>query len=159
MKRHDNIMKDFKSKILAWAIAIVLVIFVSVGISTFYPSPDYEECYRPAPCVVGDEECNKQFDEVVKKEIEECQDKNDAIMESYSRVVFIVYLIAGFLALIIGLVLKSNKIVSFGFGVGGVANMIIGFLFYWRYLGDYVRFVAVGILLVLLIWFAYKKMR
>jgi len=85
--------------------------------------------------------------------------KNEVIMEDYSRVVFMVYLISGFLALVIGLALKNNKVVSFGFGVGGVANIIVGFLFYWRYLGDYIRFVAVGILLALLIWFAYKKMR
>lgn len=151
--------KDFKANILAWAIAIVLVIFIAVGVSTFYERPEWEECYRPAPCAVGDEECNKQFDELVKQEIEECEDKNESAMEAYSRVVFMIFLVAGFLALVVGLLLRSNKVVSFGLGVGGVANIIIGFLFYWRYLGDYVRFIAVTILLVILIWIAYKKMR
>jgi len=152
-------MKNFKATILMWAIAIVLVIFVSVGVATFFHKPGYEECYRPAPCAVGDTNCQKQFDETVKNEIKQCEDSNQVLREAYEKKVFLSYLIAGFIALVIGLVLKNSKIVSFGLSVGGVGNFIVGFLRYWGYLGDYIRFIAVGILLALLIWIAYKKMR
>ncbi len=148
-------MKNLKTNILAWAIAIVLVIFVSVGISTFYSSPDYEECYRPITL----EGPNVKISAEEIQEQKVCMDKNNALREAYEKNVFLIYLVAGFIALIIGLILKGNKIVSFGLGVGGLGNIIVGFLRYWRYLGDYVRFIAVGILLALLIWFAYKKIR
>lgn len=173
---------------LAVGIVIVLNLFVNFGIRTFYPPLKYEQfceetkaakAYNdqvscegvggfwyepganphggpyPARPVIGEKyepqgwcdpnyQCNKDF---------------QTSREIYNRNVFIVLVIAGVIALGVGLFIKAATAVSTGFIFGGVISLIVGTIRYWSDMQEYLRFIILGIALVILVWIGYKKLR
>ena len=165
---------DIKQKLLAIAIAIVLVSFIAVGIETFYKSPEnactkiYEN--RPkafvSKCELIQEpnktECFREqnlFYENQSIESEKCYKEFSPLENKYKRNVFIILSILGVLSVIIGLLLKTVPAVYLGLMLGGIINILEGIIRYWSQMNEYFRFIILGVLLVILIWISYKKLK
>jgi hypothetical protein len=165
---------DIKQKLLALAIAIVLVLFIAVGIDTFYKSPE-NPCNRiyetqPKAFISNCEllqEPNKtncfieqqKFYENQSIESQKCYNEFQPIENLYKRNVFIILIIIGVLTIILGLFLKQVPAVYLGLMLGGLVNILEGIIRYWSQMNEYLRFIILGALLVILIWISYKKLR
>ena len=161
---------DIKQKLIAVAIAIVLVAFIAVGIETFYKSP-VNNCYKEAmPKTFGCEvlqEPNRTscfieqqtFYDNQSRINQKCFDEFQPIDNKYKRNVFIILSILGVLSVIIGLFLKTVPAVYLGLMIGGLVNILEGIIRYWSQMNEYFRFIILGALLVILIWISYKKLK
>lgn len=174
---------------LAVGIIIVLNLFVNFGIRTFYPPLKYENfceeikaakaytdelsCagvggfwYEPGanphgspyparPVMIGEQyepqgwcdpnyQCNKNF---------------QTSRELYNRNVFVVLVIAGVFALAVGLFIKTATAVSTGFIFGGVVSLIVGTIRYWSDMQEYLRFIILGIALIILVLVGYRRLK
>jgi hypothetical protein len=165
-------MKDWKSKLLALAIAIVFTAFIFYGISTFYPNPQYQDFCTRLPSsefINNSEECTEQggawspgFEGRVKEGYCDldfsCREEYDTARKNYKKLVFIVSLVFGLGTLIGGIFIVVPN-VSAGLMGGGIFTMFIGIMQYWDELGDYLRFILLGIALAILIYVGIKKLK
>jgi hypothetical protein len=175
-----------KKNLLIISISLVLVFFIAVGINTFYPGPTYDDfCdeYRfpkPIPLERSDEcpsieypnaqeqECSKNkgylepnYDSngcLESYSCNTCDNEFRTAKEPYERNVFVVALILGITSLVIGILLNLES-VSSGIMGGGILTIIYAVMRYWGELQDYARFIILGIVLAILIWFGYKKFK
>ncbi|MBI2650947.1 hypothetical protein HYX01_00565 [Candidatus Woesearchaeota archaeon] len=102
-----------------------------------------------------------------KKEMEEagycdlysyCRKEFENAREKYNRNVFIVATGIGIIALIIGFALRLAS-VSSGLMGGAILTIIYGTIRYWTDLPDYGRFIILGIVLFILLWLGYKRLK
>ena len=164
---------DWKQKLLALAIAIVLVTFIAVGIDTFYKQPEnkcYDELSRPKAFISNCELLQEQnktgcfiqqqiYYENQSIEQQKCYEAFQPIDNSYRRNVFIILTVIGVASLVIGLLVKNLYALSFGLMLGGLINIIYGIIRYWAQMNEYLRFIILGVLLAILIWVSYKKLK
>ena len=87
-----------------------------------------------------------------------CREDFDRAREKYNRNVFIAAAGIGIIILIVGFALKMAS-VSAGLMGGGVLTILYGIIRYWSDLPDYGRFVILGIVLAILIWLGYRKIK
>lgn len=149
-------LSNIKNIALSLAIAIILALFVNVGIATFYDSPDREECFYPRAVPLDGKIVEPTQEE--RSEAKECEDRNRAVRSVYNRNVFIVLIIAGVASLLIGLSLGVSSVAT-GFLFGGLLNLFIGVVRFWTDMDEILRFIILGITLAVLIWVGYKKLR
>ncbi len=153
-------MSKLKQRILTIAIAIIFALFVGYGIQTFYPGPEYEnyceEKVMPEPRTI--EEATELEKTELYQEQQECRDNFENATKSYDRIVFIIAVIVGLIAITVGVLLKLES-VSAGLMAGGVLTIIYGAIRYWYNMPDYLRFSLLGIVLIGLIWLGYKKLK
>ncbi len=165
---------DLKQKLLALAIAIVLVLFITVGIDTFYRAPENtcNRFYENQPkAVISNcellQEPNKtsclveqqSFYNEQNMQSQKCYDDFQPVDNLYKRNVFVILTILGVLTIIVGLSLKNLHALSFGLMLGGLIIIVVGIIRYWANMNEYLRFIILGILLAILIWFGYKKLK
>ncbi len=167
-----------KKWLLAIGIAIIFTLFVNYGISTFFHAPDYNnycrhnqtelnysdkdvcisnggqwtnnagyakpipEGYQTGYCDI-DFTCRKLFDDAQK---------------IYDDRSFIVMVIAGFIGLVLGVVVATES-VSSGFLLGGILNLFFATVRYWDRFSDVIRFILLGVVLLVLVWIGYKKLK
>lgn len=179
-------MVTAKTIILGICIAIVLAFFFGYGISAFYKSPKMKNFCKEGEFFsvpVEAKNCNCTYIEPDKKLKEECTEKEGQltpkydksgciesyscemcykefrdIQEIYNRNVFVITIILGLIAIIIGAFLKLPS-VSAGIMGGGTLTIIYGTIRYWGFMPDFGRFTILGIALAILIWIGYKKFR
>lgn len=182
-------ISKLKRTILGISIAIILALFVGYGINTFYKSPKYEDfCEEkfPEPVRIEKEDIakcdavqksNMAFEDscyrqegIVRYETDEdgcqvaqecdmCNKEYRKVMEIYNRNVFIIAVVAGLIAVVLGGIILKLESVSAGIMGGGVLSIIYGTLRYWGDMGDILRFIILGIVLAILIWIGYKKFK
>lgn len=161
---------DIKQKFMALAIAIVLVTFIAVGIDTFYKQPEnkcYNEIYpKTLNCEFLSEpnktKCYLEQQEYYENQSiksQKCSEEFQVIDNSYKRNVFIILSVIGVLSIIIGSLVKDIYALSFGLMLGGLINIVYGIIRYWAQMNEYLRFIILGILLAILIWISYKKLK
>lgn len=150
-------LDKIKGIALSAAIAIILALFVNVGVATFYKEPKYEECYYPTKLAEPDGRYVPPTAEELKQQ-RDCEDRNNVLRSFYNRNVFIVLVITGIASLLIGLFMGVSSVAS-GFLFGGILNLFIGVVRYWSDMDEYIRFILLGVVLALLIWIGYKKLR
>ena len=169
------------------AIAIVLVVFVNVGVYTFYKPPKYEDfCLggilekHYATPIREVKDC--KYIEPTEELKNECKDKGDISpeydkdgciksyycetcnkefndeMSVYNRNVFIILSIAGLISIVISLLLNNYAVVN-GLMFGGIINIFVGIVRYWSDMDEYLRFIISGIILAILIFIAYKRLK
>ena len=146
-------MKTDKVKkwLLAIGIAIIFTMFINNGVNTIYNNPQYEdycdiEDIRPA--IPG------EVKEIV--EDSECKQNYQNAREVFEKNAFIILIVFGVIAVIAGVLIQIESI-SYGLLIGGILNLFIATMRYWSRLGETLRFVLLGIVLVILIYIAYKK--
>lgn len=103
--------------------------------------------YDDSGCTVSVKECNycrRDFDEADKK---------------YSKIVFVIALIAGIVTLFIGYTILSVEPVGSALMASGVGAIFYGSVRNWQNLSDIWRFLLLLIALVLLVWIALRLNR
>jgi len=164
-----------KQVILAVSIAIVLALFIGISLETFYPSPKYEDfCDERAIALKTDpliedrltqEDCEDKrgkwnpsdgrgycdYDYYCRKDLEDAR-------KEHGKVVFIISIVLGFIALLIGWLGMKKEAVASGVMGGGALTIIYGIIRYWQYAQDYLRLVILAAILGILIWIGYKKL-
>lgn len=166
-----------KQTILAISIAIIFLLFIAYGIETFYESPKWEKyCNNTVNKeITVKEQCELLEGEwtdapkaaaPIKGEITgwcnpyaKCEKEFRSITEVYNRNIFIATLIIGMIAIITGGLLLNLESVSSGIMSGGVLLLIYGTIRYWGYMSKYLRFLILGLVLIILIWIGYKKFK
>jgi len=175
-----------KTIILSLVIAIVLAAFVIYLIQAIYPSPDYEdfcdeaEIRVPIPenkellggtcaTVAPDsrQECcenkgyktyNEETGQCEGSLYAECQEQYENARDKYRLVVFFVAVISGLIAVSAGILLNLPS-VSSGLMLGGTFLVFYGTAIYWSKLSNWLRALVLAVVLAILIWLAYKKLR
>ncbi|MBT6774186.1 hypothetical protein HOA91_02345 [Candidatus Woesearchaeota archaeon] len=168
-----------KEIIIAITIAIIFALFVGYGIEVFDPSPDHDDfCPEKLYDIDNEEKCltasgtwgtNSNKPRVPVKEYEaieeefcspakECYDEFDTARTKHDKIVFIVSIIVGLMAIFTGVLLKKDA-ASTGILSGGVLLIIYGTIRYWQHANDTLKFILLGIVLAVLIWIAYKKLK
>lgn len=181
-------MNKFREIALAIAIVVVLNMFFNYGVHTFYKPADYERfcpteltqknysskeaCeevggkwfegstaeYRgeyPVPVPAGEKIAPASWCDATAK----CREDFQNSANFYNRNVFIILEIAGLVSFLLGLFAISAKAVANGFLGGGILSMIIGTIRYWSGMDDYLRFGILGLVLAVLVWVGYKKIK
>lgn len=87
-----------------------------------------------------------------------CREDFEEAEKPYARNSFIIIIILGLIAVIIGSYLKLTS-VSAGIMGGGVLVMLYAAMRFWRNLDEYLRFAILIVTLAVLIWIGYKKFR
>jgi len=167
----------FKRNVLAISIAFIFVFFIGYGIETFYESPEYSDfCSFEARPILNEidseENClqlNGTWENYVKPARDNqtgwcdlyktCQDEYNSVREEYSKNVFIITFIIGVIFLFIGSYLVEIESVGSGIMGGSTLTIIYGTLVYWSDLNDLLRFIILGVVLGILIWIGYKKIK
>ena len=163
-----------KAIIMSLVIAIVLSAFVIYLTESIYPSPKYDEyCknIRGHPKQVYDAkgversvnetECIATNGTWINSYCDyyyECQQAFNKVDEKHKLVVFVVSAIAGIASIALGIILALPS-VSSGLMIGGGFLMIYGTSQYWYNLTNWLRALLLGVILVILIWLAYKKLK
>ena len=88
----------------------------------------------------------------------ECQRSYDKIMEKYDFYAFIFAVIVAIIAVILGIILKLPS-VSLGLLIGGLFLLIYGTARYWRVFGSWIKVIIMTVVLIILIWISYKKLK
>lgn len=178
-----------KNVLLAIAIAIILALFIGYGINTFYKSPKYNDfckgsfSERPVIIEKEDKDCTSveknnralendcyedegvpryDFDDNgcrIFRECDFCSKDYRNVRERYNRDVFIITLVLGLISILVGGVVLKLESVSSGVMAGGILTVIYGTLRYWGDMQDVLRWLILGIVLVILVWIGYKKLK
>ena len=112
-----------------------------------YETDVYDSEPQPVPAVKGN--CQNP---------QECYTNYALINAQHDKVVFIVAIIVGVLAIITGIILRA-EIVGTGTLSGGILLILYGTLRYWQHADEILKFILLGITLVILIWISYKKLK
>jgi hypothetical protein len=186
-KKKDITPTKVKTIILSLVIAIVLSAFVIYLIQAIYPNPEYEDfcdenraklipipenrelvggtCATVSPnsreeCCInkGYESYNEELAECKGNLYEECQKEYNTARDQYRLVIFIVAVIAGLMAVSMGIILALPS-VSSGLMLGGTFLTFYGTAIYWSKLNNWLRVIILGIVLAILIWLGYQKLK
>jgi hypothetical protein len=160
--------------LLAFAIAIVSLLFIIYGINTFYKSPDMDDyCkdinYRMQveTCDDNDFDCfcdikfnntNETRCEKTNPQFTNCMNEYDNSKERFNLIIFVLMSIIGAL-MVIGSFFIKHDTVSFGVMGGGILSILVGVLRNWTNVQDWMRFIILGIILIALIWIGYNKIK
>ena len=164
---------NIKNLVLGIGIIIVFALALGYGIEAFYPSPDYEDyCgdVRPVEIIQNAQACEDAggqwvpyIDEPAKNGIGgycnpdyTCSKDYEASLDGYSWWVFLICMIVGIIALIIGYSILSIEPVGSALMSSGIWSFFYGGIINWRNFGEIWRFVLLFLVLVILIWFAWK---
>jgi hypothetical protein len=140
------------NNLLIVSIALIFVFFVGFGIEAFYNTPQYSD-------VCPQDEYRYKVnitDEQIAK-MDKCSQDYRDLKDKHNRNVFIITSIIGVITLLVTAFLIKKNVVSTGLFLGAVLTIIYGTIRYWNGLGDYLRFILLGIVLGILIWLGYKK--
>ncbi len=85
-----------------------------------------------------------------------CQKQFDDVNQARNSNIFIILLVAGIIAVVLGLTLKADA-VSTGFLFGGLLSMVIAAIRTWGQLQNIFKLAVIGAVLIILIWLGYKK--
>ena len=148
---------------LAIGIAIIFNLFVNYGVATFYKEPKWEDfCprYGPTPVRLDNQspaDYNKEAQKFDEKQ-QACSKAFEGVKAVYDGNVFIVLVVIGVLAVLLGIYTKVEA-VSTGFLFGGILSVIIGSIRNWSHLTDVWKFILLGLVLAMLVWIGLKKFR
>lgn len=144
-------------------LGILIVTFVHVGISAFYPEPKYPEypveLQRPYPpkeedlSVKEKSELNKKNEEYNKK-----QKEFEKTIKDYNRNVSVISLVAALVSLVISLTfIRSILVISDGILLGGVFTLIYSILRGFSAQDNIYRFIVVTVGLIVALILGYIK--
>ena len=170
-----------KTIILSLVIAIVLCAFVIYLIQAIHPSPRYEDyCKVNQPYYenITKEICEAGNGTWIPQNIPAskvapsspmstqgycdyyavCQKSYDDVRNQYNLIVFMVAVIVGLIAVSLGIILNLTS-VSSGLMLGGAFLVFYGTAIYWTNLSRWLKVIILGIVLLILIWIGYKKLK
>lgn len=176
---------NIKNLILGIIIAFVFLFFSVYGTKLVYTEPKYENfcnytyvypekariinCTEKPEVVIKTQDCfNKRgnaipvYDENgCQKDIkcDYCQIDYDKADEKYSKGLFLISIIFSIIIIAVSALLINVGSVSSGLMFGSLMFIIYGSARYWRFMNDWMRFIILGIALVVLIYVGYRMAR
>jgi len=172
-----------KNIILGIGIFVVYALVLWQGIQAFYPAPEwddfcsFDESRKPFnidgdKCSFSQEveskrdSCNNvgglfqaEYDSngcVIDGYCDECQLNYDSSRDEYSRNIFIISLVVGFITLIVGFFVLKIEPVGSALIASGIWAVFYGTVWNWRNFGAFLKFAILLVVLVVLIWFAIR---
>ena len=134
-------------------LGIFLVLFVGIGISTFYPEPVYQ---TTTPCMTPP---SPQSDSSVAAK--QCQKDQQAQQEKYnfySQIISSIALVAAVIYFVISFtVFKNQQIFSYGFLFGSMFTLLYSLMRGLNSNHAWFAFIIVVISLVLVMFIGYKR--
>ena len=88
-----------------------------------------------------------------------CREDYDNAREPHARISFIVLMILGIVAIVVGGLLLNVEAVGAGIMGGGVLTLIYAAIRFWGSIPDYARLLVLGSALGVLIWLGYRKLK
>ncbi len=166
---------DKKRVLISIAIAIIFALFVGYGIEVFHDAPEINDyCPEKVYEIDNEKDCMiaggkwQNYEQghiepvpVVKGNCQnpiECYNNYELITAQHDKIVFIVAIIVGLLAVITGIILRKDAI-STGILSGGILLILYGTLRYWQHADEILKFILLGITLAILIWIGYEKLK
>ena len=165
---------------LAIGIAVIFAIFFSYGLHVVYETPDYN--YEQSDCNEK-YNCNEQLD-LCRDEVDSadcfddvrastaykvCQELRDKCNEEfqkqtsrykYARNSFYILTLIGIAAIVVGMFIIKTEGIGSGIIGGGILTILWSLFYtysYWTNFNKYIKLGVLGIVLVILIFFGYKK--
>ena len=159
---------NVKNLVLGIGIVIVFALALWQGIETFYPSPQWDSYCTSneiASPIISEKEmptienCTAQGGTWTNGYCDyyfECQQQFDTAQDSHAKVAFIISIIVGFLALIVGYSILSTEPVGSALFGSGIWSFFYGTVINWRNFTNIWRFLLLLLALALIIWLAIK---
>lgn len=165
-------MFNIKNVIIGIGIVIIFGLVLWQGIEAFYPTPQFEDfCQGNKPveattqqsCESSGGQWTSYTEPVPIGERKgycdiyfTCNKELNSALDAHSKVVFIVALIAGIIAFVLGYSLLAVEPVGSALIGGGIWAVFWGSAINWRNFSSVLRFVLLLAALVVLIWFALR---
>ena len=154
---------------LGFGIAIIFPMMVHYGFATFSTPPmlpkfetvnyGYSKIDQDGKRVIIEPTEEQKNEEARKKESNEKRSlKYEEEMKQYSENQFYVIVPLGILAILIGIFIPLQAIGT-GLIFGGIFSIIEGYLGYWYYLSNELKFISLVIAFIVLILTGYKKLK
>jgi hypothetical protein len=156
-----------------FGIVILVNLFVTYAIQVAYPEPEYDQfckaeqmnqVYRDKQvCVDNGGQWNEAMGEGIAKQEAYCNNnftcsqEFDTATSMYSRNVFVVFVVVGLFLLVGSLFVPGSSLIAQALSLAGVLALIIGSLSYWSDMNDILRLLVLGVALVTILYFAWKK--
>lgn len=159
-----------KQVIIAIVIAFISVFFLAYAIQSVYPAPEYNDyCKNINTFKAIDNKAECETMDGIWYESNDpkgsycdlffkCSQAYEEERKPYERNLFVLHLILGMAVLIISFFLGVEAISS-GFMAGGAMMLIYGVIRYWGNLSNILRTVVLGVALVIIVFFAYKRFK
>ena len=152
-----------KEILLGLVIAVIFLMFCVFGTKLIYDTPKYERyCdYSKMNYPTASDKINLSGSELQAQQeaqdqiYRECSEKYDLANKDYSKNMFIISLVFGILVIIICTIFVEIGSISGGLMFGSLMFIIYGTGRYWNYMDDLLRFIVLGIALIILIYVAY----
>ena len=107
--------------------------------------------------VESEEQCNGNI-----VDISECEDEryyNSACNDIQQQWFGTIAIVVGLIAIIAGIIIKSNSTIEGGIIGGAIINFIMGLIAFWEWLEGWIRVLLAFLILVGLLALAYYKVR
>lgn len=158
-------------------IAILSTVFFSLLVLYVFPTPQYNDfCSQinygklvdenscssaggnwvvPANSTVAQPSAYCDFFEVEK----ECSAAYNAAKDAQSQKAFMSLLAISVILIVLGSILARAAVIAGGLSWGGVLLLIVSSLTYWQSVPELARILLSGVVLLIVMFFAYKKFR
>jgi hypothetical protein len=139
---------------LGFGIAVVFPMLIHYGVSTFVPSPkwqDYQVSGRFDPGAPAEEKALGQAEQQKK------QEEYRAAEKRFQKHLFAFAVPLGLVALLVGAFL-SLPAIGTGLMFGGIFSICDGYFNYWSELADVLKFASLLVPLALLIFLGYRRL-
>lgn len=166
---------NIRNIIIGIIIAVVFVMFAAYGTNLVYESPNYERycpnANQPYFANMTQEICEMENGTWISQDIQcikapcpqgycnyyaKCQPAFDKANKAFAQNLFIISIIVSLIVIAMAAFLISVPSVSGGLMFGALMYLIYGTARYWGYMDDWLRFIILGIALVILIYIGYR---
>jgi len=141
---------------LGFGIAIILPMLVHYGVSTFSPSPKWQDRYNTYSY--------QKYQNATPEEKIKLDQERDAATKRwqekekiFQRHLFMVAVPIGLAAIIIGAV-SIIQAIGTGLMFGGIFTLVDGYCWYWSELQDWMRFLSLLVAFIVLVFIGYRKL-
>lgn len=168
--------------LLVGAIALLANLFVFYSLEVIKPSPRFETfCTEDLTLRTFNTEnacttaggqwtatpLQDQTDQTVMKGVASgycnatysCQKTFEKANEEHAGLAFVVLTTIGGILFILSMIIRGSSVVRNGLGLAGLISIFLGAVTNWSYLYPLVKVGLLGILLVLILWFAWNKFK
>ncbi len=141
---------------LGVGIAIVFPMLLHYGVSTFTPTPKWED-YPMSPATIALRAGSQADQEKFMTEQQQKQELRRAAEKRFEQHLFAVAVPLGLVAILIGAFLRVPA-TGAGLMFGGIFSICDGYFNYWSELADVLKFLSLLAAFVLLLFVGYKKL-
>jgi hypothetical protein len=137
---------------IEFGIAIIFPMLIYFGVRTFSPPPKLDALRIPNTPQPTPEERQKSADERQAR-----QKRFEEQSRRHGTVLLLISVPMGIAAILCGSLITIPAI-GVGLTFGGIFSVINGYLHYWKYLENWIRFVSLLVAFVVLLFVGYAKL-